>query len=82
MSSTDCSRVIRLHEARPDERTPHEQDEVYIVVRGRGLLFHGGKRDAFRPGDFLHLPAKHLKTACYVTVDVTPCRWLRRKRAA
>ena len=32
--------------ARPDEQTMHEQDEVYIVVRGRGVLFHDGKRDA------------------------------------
>ena len=43
--------------ARPDEQTPHEQDEVYIVVRGRGLLFHDGKRDPFGPGDFLFVAA-------------------------
>jgi mannose-6-phosphate isomerase-like protein (cupin superfamily) len=39
--------------ARPDDQTPHEQDEVYIVVRGRGVLFHDGKRDPFEAGDFL-----------------------------
>ena len=43
--------------ARPDEQTSHEQDEVYIVVRGRGVLFHDGKRDAFGPGDFLFVAA-------------------------
>jgi mannose-6-phosphate isomerase-like protein (cupin superfamily) len=39
--------------ARPNEQTPHEQDEVYIVIRGRGVLFHDGKRDSFEIGDFL-----------------------------
>jgi mannose-6-phosphate isomerase-like protein (cupin superfamily) len=43
--------------ARPNEQTPHEQDEVYIVVRGRGVLFHDGKRDWFGPGDFLFVAA-------------------------
>jgi mannose-6-phosphate isomerase-like protein (cupin superfamily) len=43
--------------ARPDEQTPHEQDEVYVVVRGRGVLFHDGKRDPFGPGDFLFVAA-------------------------
>jgi mannose-6-phosphate isomerase-like protein (cupin superfamily) len=43
--------------ARPNEQTPHEQDEVYIVIRGRGVLFHDGKRDPFGPGDFLFVAA-------------------------
>src|SRR5262249_56518555 len=43
--------------ARPDVQTAHEQDEVYIVVRGRGVLFHDGKRDPFETGDFLFVAA-------------------------
>src|SRR5215470_15158260 len=43
--------------ARPNEQTPHEQDEVYIVVRGRGVFFHDGKRDPFGSGDFLFVSA-------------------------
>src|SRR5262249_25633059 len=43
--------------ARPDDQTPHEQDEVYIVVRGRGVLFHDGKLDPFEAGDFLFVAA-------------------------
>jgi mannose-6-phosphate isomerase-like protein (cupin superfamily) len=43
--------------ARPNEQTPHEQDEVYIVIRGRGVLFHDGKRDLFESGDFLFVAA-------------------------
>jgi mannose-6-phosphate isomerase-like protein (cupin superfamily) len=43
--------------ARPNEQTPHEQDEVYIILRGRGVLFHDGKRDPFESGDFLFVAA-------------------------
>ena len=43
--------------ARPNEQMPHEQDEVYIVIRGRGVLFHDGKRDPFESGDFLFVAA-------------------------
>src|SRR5262245_11679348 len=42
---------------RPNEQTPHAQDEVYIIVRGRGVLFHDGKRDPFESGDFLFVAA-------------------------
>ncbi len=43
--------------ARPNQQTPHAQDELYIVVRGRGVLFHDGARDRFEPGDFLFVAA-------------------------
>ncbi len=43
--------------ARPNEQTPHEQDEFYFAVRGRGVLFHDGKRDAFEAGDLLFVAA-------------------------
>ena len=41
----------------PNQQTPHEQDEVYVIIRGRGVLFHDGKRDPFEPGDLLFVPA-------------------------
>ena len=41
----------------PTESTPHAQDEVYVVVRGRGVLFHGGRRDRFEAGDLLFVAA-------------------------
>jgi len=43
--------------ARPNEQTPHAQDEIYIIVRGRGVLFHDWKRDPFESGDFLFVAA-------------------------
>jgi mannose-6-phosphate isomerase-like protein (cupin superfamily) len=49
---------VKLGEpARPNRQTPHEQDEVYVVVRGRGVLFHDGRRDRFESGDFLFVAA-------------------------
>lgn len=41
----------------PNEQTPHAQDEIYIVVRGTGVLVHDGKRDPFEAGDVLFVAA-------------------------
>jgi mannose-6-phosphate isomerase-like protein (cupin superfamily) len=41
----------------PVQQTPHTQDEVYVIVRGRGVLFHDGKRDRFEPTDVLFVAA-------------------------
>ena len=41
----------------PTEVTPHAQDEVYVIVRGRGVLYHDGRRDRFEPGDLLFVAA-------------------------
>jgi mannose-6-phosphate isomerase-like protein (cupin superfamily) len=35
----------------PNRQTPHEQDEIYVVVRGKGILCHDGKRHPFETGD-------------------------------
>jgi mannose-6-phosphate isomerase-like protein (cupin superfamily) len=42
---------------RPNEQTPHAQDELYVIIRGRGILIHEGKRDAFGTGDLLFVAA-------------------------
>lgn len=42
---------------RPTVQTPHEQDELYFIVRGHGVLFHDGKRDSFEAGDLLFVAA-------------------------
>jgi mannose-6-phosphate isomerase-like protein (cupin superfamily) len=41
----------------PVPQTPHEQDEIYVIIRGKGTLFHNGKRNAFEPGDLLFVAA-------------------------
>lgn len=41
----------------PNRQTPHEQDELYIVARGRGELVHDGRRDRFETGDVMFIAA-------------------------
>jgi mannose-6-phosphate isomerase-like protein (cupin superfamily) len=41
----------------PNRQTPHTQDELYIVVRGRGVLVHNGGRDRFEAGDLMFIAA-------------------------
>ena len=41
----------------PNQQMPHEQDEMYFIIRGRGVLIHEGKRDSFEPGDILFVAA-------------------------
>lgn len=41
----------------PNQQTPHAQDEIYVVIRGRGFMVHDGKRDPFEPGDLLFVAA-------------------------
>jgi mannose-6-phosphate isomerase-like protein (cupin superfamily) len=41
----------------PNEQAPHTQDEIYVVVGGRGVLVHDGRREAFETGDLLFVAA-------------------------
>jgi mannose-6-phosphate isomerase-like protein (cupin superfamily) len=41
----------------PRPTTPHAQDEVYVILSGRGVFFHDGNRDPFEPGDLLFVAA-------------------------
>lgn len=40
-----------------DHQGPHEQDEVYVVVSGRGRFLNGGVETEFGPGDAILVPA-------------------------
>ncbi len=40
-----------------DLQTPHERDEVYVVISGKGEFLNGEDRVFFGPGDFLFVPA-------------------------
>jgi len=40
-----------------DQQTPHDRDEVYVIVSGTGVFFHSGRRWSFKSGDFLFVPA-------------------------
>lgn len=39
------------------QQTPHAQDELYFIIRGRGFLLHDSKRVPFEPGDILFVAA-------------------------
>jgi mannose-6-phosphate isomerase-like protein (cupin superfamily) len=50
-------RLLVSHPLRPNQQSPHAQDELYFVVRGRGVLFHDGRRDRFEAGDAMFVAA-------------------------
>lgn len=41
----------------PNAQTPHAQDEIYVVIRGGGVLVHGEERTPFGAGDILFVAA-------------------------
>ena len=42
---------------RLNQQAPHAQDEIYFIVRGRGVLVHNSTRDPFESGDLLFVAA-------------------------
>ena len=40
-----------------DLQTPHDRDEIYVVISGNGQFFYDGITMDFGPGDFLFVPA-------------------------
>ena len=40
-----------------DPQQPHTQDEIYVVVSGRGQFVNGPSRHPFEPGDVMFVPA-------------------------
>lgn len=40
-----------------DPQMPHEQDELYVILRGSGTFFVNGERVPFKPNDVLFVPA-------------------------
>jgi mannose-6-phosphate isomerase-like protein (cupin superfamily) len=43
-----------------DPQVPHDKDEVYVIVSGRGWFTCGTQRVAFGPGDALFVPAHEI----------------------
>jgi len=41
----------------PNVQSPHAQDELYVVIRGRGVLLHDGVREPFEAGDLMFVAA-------------------------
>jgi mannose-6-phosphate isomerase-like protein (cupin superfamily) len=41
----------------PNRQNPHDQDELYIIVGGRGFIRHDGRREAVAAGDAIFIAA-------------------------
>ena len=50
-------RALLSQPVSPNRQTPHEQDEIYVIARGRGVLYHDGRRDRFETGDLIFVAA-------------------------
>lgn len=40
-----------------DDQSPHHEDEIYVVTRGRATLHAGGETAAVEPGSVVYVPA-------------------------
>jgi len=50
--------VYVLQAGTTDRQTPHEEDELYYVVRGRARFRQGADEREVRTGDVLYVPAR------------------------
>jgi len=49
--------VLQLKPGQHDPQTEHDRDELYLVLRGEGVLRIGADRHPVAPGDFWLVPA-------------------------
>ncbi|MBA2683630.1 MAG: cupin domain-containing protein [Gemmatimonadaceae bacterium] len=54
-----------------DDQSPHARDEVYVVVKGRGVFICGTTRKPFTPGELLFVPAGTIHRFEDFTDDLT-----------
>ncbi len=40
-----------------DKQQPHDQDEVYIIMKGSGTFLNGTEKTSFQTGDVIFVPA-------------------------
>jgi mannose-6-phosphate isomerase-like protein (cupin superfamily) len=49
--------IYRLPAGAEDPQQPHQEDEAYFVLSGRGVLHLSGQDIQAEPGDLLYVPA-------------------------
>ena len=49
--------LYRLGAGKPDPQLPHQQDEVYYVLSGKGMLEVNGKQEKAIPGTVIYVEA-------------------------
>ena len=40
-----------------DKQTPHERDEIYVIISGKGTVLNNDKKVNCKAGDFVFVPA-------------------------
>lgn len=50
--------IYRLRKGETDEQSPHGEDEVYYVLRGRARIRVGSEEREVRAGSVVYLPAR------------------------
>jgi mannose-6-phosphate isomerase-like protein (cupin superfamily) len=63
--------IYRLAAGAKDDQTPHEHDEVYYVVEGRGTLTAGEEELACEPGSIVYVAKKVPHRFHDITEDLT-----------
>jgi mannose-6-phosphate isomerase-like protein (cupin superfamily) len=56
--STWTAGVLHLGQGRDDIQSRHDRDELYLILRGEGVLRIGEDRHPVAPGDFWVVPAE------------------------
>ncbi|MBO3750506.1 cupin domain-containing protein [Streptosporangiaceae bacterium NEAU-GS5] len=55
---------------KPDEQSPHREDEIYVVTRGRGSFTAGGRTVEVGPGTAIFVPAGEAHRFHEITEDL------------
>ena len=63
--------LYRLQAGQADEQTPHTEDEVYLVLRGKATFRTGGQEQAVAPGSVIFVERAVEHRFVDITEDLT-----------
>ena len=71
LRTTDLSAgIYRLAAGSADPQSPHSEDEIYFVTRGRARFSSGSRDVVVSPGDILFVPAHEVHLFHDITEDL------------
>lgn len=62
--------IYQLNAGDVDRQKPHAQDEMYYIIRGRGVINVAGEDRAVQPGSIVFVPAKVEHFFHFITEDL------------
>ncbi len=62
--------VYVLRDGAVDRQSPHTEDEIYYVVRGRARFTNGATQSQVTPGDVLFVPARQVHRFHSITEEL------------